>query len=384
MASLRHDMMLPERHRMRRNDVGNQFTHRLGSFGILLAGMTFGPFLAQADEGGTTAKQPGLVRQEYIYSQAPFPECHASTIEETDSGLAAAWFGGTHEKHPDVGIWVSRFQPGQGWSAVVEVANGVEDESTRYPCWNPVLFQPADGPLLLFYKVGPSPSTWWGMLTTSTDGGKTWTEPKRLPDGMAGPIKNKPIQLEDGTILCPSSTEDHGWRVHMESTSDLGKTWRTTGPLNDGKDFGAIQPTVFRHGKRLQILCRSRGLGKIVESWSEDGGKSWTPLKGVDLPNPNSGIDGVTLADGRALLVYNHTKRGRSPLNVALSDDGKIWKAAFVLEDQPGEYSYPAVIQTDDGLVHITYTWKRQLIKHVVLDPNSLVLREMPAGAWPQ
>ena len=90
------------------------------------------------------------------------------------------------------------------------------------------------------------------------------------------------------------------------------------------------------------------------------------------LPNPNSGIDAVTLRDGRQLIVYNHANRGRSPLNVALSLDGKTWQAALVLESEPGEYSYPAVIQSADGLVHITYTWKRQRIKHVIVDPSAL------------
>jgi alpha-L-rhamnosidase len=100
-------------------------------------------------------------------------------------------------------------------------------------------------------------------------------------------------------------------------------------------------------------------------------------MKATTLPNPNSGIDAVSLRDGRALLVYNHTERSRSPLNVAVSTDGKAWKAALTLEEQPGEYSYPAVIQTSDGLVHVTYTWKRERIKHVVIDPRKLVLSEL-------
>jgi predicted neuraminidase len=108
--------------------------------------------------------------------------------------------------------------------------------------------------------------------------------------------------------------------------------------------------------------------GPLWQSWSVDAGRTWTKLELTDLPHPGSGVDGVTLADGRHLLVYNHTVRGRTPLNVALSKDGKKWDSAVVLEDTPGEYSYPAVIQTPDGLVHITYTWKRQRVKHVTLD----------------
>ena len=104
----------------------------------------------------------------------------------------------------------------------------------------------------------------------------------------------------------------------------------------------------------------------------------------LELPNPNSGIDAVTLADGRQLLVYNHTTEGRGVLNVAVSEDGEHWQAALVLEDEPGaEFSYPAVIQTSDGLVHVTYTWKRRRIRHVVIDPRKLTLRPIVDGAWP-
>ena len=234
---------------------------------------------------------------------------------------------------------------------------------------------------MLFYKVGPSPSAWWGMLKRSEDSGISWSPATRLPDGQVGPIKNKPWLLADGRLLCGSSTEDQGSRVHMEWTADLGKTWQRTQPLNDGKTMHAIQPTILQHGaNRLQILCRGRGTGRIVQAWSDDAGRTWSEMTVAELPNPNSGIDGVTLRDGRHLLVYNHTPRGRSPLNVAISEDGRNWQAAMVLEEAPGEFSYPAVIQTKDGLVHIAYTWKRQRIKHVVLDPRQFSPREIRNG----
>src|SRR5688500_7164965 len=121
---------------------------------------------------GFGADERLIVRSEFIYETAPFPSCHASTIAETKDGLAAAWFGGTAEKNPDVGIWFSTSIRGGSWSPPVEVANGVQEKGKRQPCWNPVLFQPKEGPLLLFYKVGPSPSRWWGMLIKSADGGK--------------------------------------------------------------------------------------------------------------------------------------------------------------------------------------------------------------------
>ena len=329
------------------------------------------------------AASPEFVKSEFIYDKAPFPECHASTIEWTKSGLVAAWFGGTEEGHRDVGVWLSRHD-GKAWSPPVEVANGVQADQTRYPCWNPVLFQLKDGPLVLFYKVGPSPSRWWGTRIDSTDDGKSWSKPQRIPDGLLGPVKNKPVRLTDGTILAGSSTEHDGWRLHMERSTDGGKTFSKIGPLNDGKEFGAIQPTILTWpDANLQILCRSRQ-NRIVESRSTDGGKSWSPVKATALPNPSSGIDAVTLRDGRGLLVYNHTARNREFLNLAIGSDGKKWQAAAVLENQPGEYSYPAVIQSPDGLVHITYTYDRKKIKHVVLDPAKLRPQDFTAdGNWP-
>ena len=266
--------------------------------------------------------------------------------------------------------------------------------TNRLPTWNPVLFQPKNGPLLLFYKVGPSPATWWGMMKTSDDHGQTWSPPQRLPDGILGPIKNKPVQLANGDLLCPSSTEGaNGWRVHFERTSDLGKTWTVTPPVNDGKTIGAIQPSIlFLKDGSLLAVGRTHN-EKIFQITSSDGGKTWGAMSLTDRPNPDSGTDAVTLRDGRQLLAYNHNIRtgsnnkGRSPLNVAVSDDGKNWSAALVLEDDPDApngFAYPAVIQTGDGLVLITYTWERKRIKHVVIDPAKLSLKPMVGGVWPE
>jgi predicted neuraminidase len=325
------------------------------------------------------AAQAGLLKSEFIYETAPFPSCHASTIVETKNGLVAAWFGGTSEGKDDVGIWSARLED-EKWTRPVELANGVQKNAaagTRacFPCWNPVLFQPKDGPLMLFYKVGPNPREWWGLWMTSTDSGRTWSAPSRLPNGILGPIKNKPVQLANGDILCPTSSESTDnpplWRVHFERLSN--GSWNKTLPANDGKTIGAIQPSIlFLGGDKLLALGRTRQ-GKVFQITSDDAGKTWGPMTLTALPNPNSGTDAVTLKDGRHLLIYNHTARGRSPLNLAHSLDGQTWQAALVLEDQPNaEFSYPAIIQTRDGLVHVTYTWKRQKVKHVVIDPAKL------------
>ena len=340
-----------------------------------------------------------IIRSEFIFEEASFPSAHASTIVETADGtLLTAWFGGKHENHPGVGIWVSRMV-NNAWTPPVEVANGVQYTKVdgtvvRHPTWNPVLFQPKSGPLLLFFKAGPSPQTWWGLLTTSSDNGKTWTTPRRLPEGILGPVKNKPIELANGDMVCPSSTETPDtdlWRVHMELTSDQGITWRRTEPLNDGKIFGAIQPSLMKLGPTEILAVGRTGQNCVFQMKSKDGGSTWSEMQASSLPNPDSGVDAVTLSDSRQLLVYNHVsvKPGvegeRSPLNVAISRDGVAWQAALKLEDSPKEeFSYPAVIQTRDGLVHITYTWNRKKIRHVVVDPKKIQPVDFTQGNWPQ
>ena len=118
-------------------------------------------------------------------------------MDSSRRGLA-----GTHERHPDVGIWLSHFKDGK-WSAPVEVANGVESETLRYPTWNPVLFQPQVGPLMLFYKVGPSPSEWWGMVMTSTDGGHTWSKAERLAGWYFGADQKQTRSTGRWDDYCP-------------------------------------------------------------------------------------------------------------------------------------------------------------------------------------
>lgn len=327
--------------------------------------------------------QPGVLKAGFIADPPATPSSHASSIVETKAGLLAAWFGGTRERGLDVGIWMARYLGGR-WTKPVEVISGVVDqEQRRYPCWNPVLFQPKTGPLYLFYKVGPSPESWWGMVMTSTDDGQTWTAPVPLPKDIIGPVRNKPVELADGTLLCGASTEDAGWRIHMEWTKDPRAAWGRTPALNDPLDLGTIQPTILAwKSGMIQILCRTKQ-GVIAEAWSGEG-KNWSRVIRSDLPNPNSALDAVMLKDGRALLVYNHTSVGRSPLNVAVSQGGREWMAAAILEHEPSaEFSYPAVIQTADGLVHVTYTWKRQRIKHVVFNPDQLQPREIKDGRWP-
>lgn len=357
---------------MRHPPVSKSRRYLLGG---LLAGMV-GPEAWGADV---------VLRREFIDEQQTTPQVHASTVVELlDGSLLAAWFGGTAERAPDVRIWCSRREAG-AWSPPQAVADGRQPDGTLLPTWNPVLFQAGasqGGRLLLFYKVGPSPQQWWGQLITSDDAGRSWSAPQRLPEGALGPIRSKPLLLADGTLLCPSSTEDDEvrWRVHFERSPDLGRSWQVGAPVADPKGFVVIQPSlVLRPNGHVLAFARSLA-NRIAVTRSRDGGRSWSPFALTSLPNPNAGVEALGLADGRILMVFNPRERGRDwwngrdRLDVAVSGDGgRNWRSVLTLEDEPNqEFSYPAAIQARDGSVHITYTHRREQIRHVQLDPRRL------------
>ncbi|WP_439488492.1 sialidase family protein [Algoriphagus sp.] len=350
-----------------------------------ITGKYYLPALAKPGEGA-------LLKGELVYplDNRPTPEVHASTLIETPEGIVAAFFAGTHENNPDVGIRVTRLVEGK-WTWPEEVANGIQNDTLRYPCWNPVLFQPSGKPLMLFYKVGPSPTTWWGMLITSTDNGKTWSTPVKLGEDprighIIGPVKNKPVQFKSGRIINPTSLEyiinqnEQDWMVYFEISDDGGDTWEMIGPVHDGVEFDAIQPSILTYPDgRIQAISRTKQ-NVLSQIWSDDEGETWGEMTALELPNPNSGTDAVSLADGRQLLVYNHSTKsgdqpkGRNILNLAMSNDGIEWKPVMTLENVPIEdgYAYPAIIQSMDGLVHITYTYNRRSVKYVIIDPAKL------------
>lgn len=329
----------------------------------------------------------------------PFVSAHASTIVELkDGSLMAAWFGGTGEGNPDVAIWTSRARSGQSpvWSPPEELAR-----EPGVPCWNPVLFHTTDGRLWLYYKFGSSPDTWTAARKHSEDDGKTWSLAEHLPAGLIGPVRAKPLVLSDGTIVSGSSTEAyHSWAVWIERSIDAGKTWTRTGPIvpppsaiktradkgttpnpahvpgsqDADETTGIIQPSVVSlRGNHLRFYARSTAnIARIIVADSFDDGLTWTGVRPLDLPNPNSGIDAIALKDGRVVLVFNNTTTGRTPLNLGVSDDGEHFKIFATLEDGPGEYSYPAIIQGNDGDLYITYTWNRKSIAFLRV-PLSLI-----------
>jgi predicted neuraminidase len=349
---------------------------------------------ASPEMAGHSPSKKAIVLEEFVFVERPTRDCHASSLLELDNGdLLCTWFGGTREGHPDVNIWLARKPEGGRWQTPVSVCDG-----GGKTLFNPVLVQLKGGDIQIYFV---SPGIDDGQVIISHDNGNTWSEPKKLPEGFVGPIVNKPVYMEDGTIIAGASLQgDPGKRIHVERSTDNGKTWTKTGPISDPVNtrYQIIQPTILVHSqKSLQILARTNKKdmsAKLAQTWSEDGGLSWSPVTDATLPNNNSAIDAVTLDDGRHLLVYNHSTRedstggrkGRGILTVAVSDDGINWEAAAVLEYRTGQvqYSYPAVIQTRDGLVHVTYSWHRKRIKHVVLDPEKLETCPILDGQWPK
>lgn len=361
-----------------------------------------------------------VVTDEFIYKQADFPQCHSASIVETKKGdLVATYFGGTKERNPDVCIWVSRKPKGaKEWTKPVMVADGVElrplkpdtaamlsqittsmkpafggkfmplpewtgnrgeaavGENYREACWNPVLFETPTGELHLYFKIGFNIQSWQGWRITSKDGGRTWGRRERLPEGIYGPIKNKPI-LSGQRLISPTSDERDGWKIYFEWSDDLGRTWHRTPFVEADKGVKAIQPSIILlPDGRLEAVCRTRSR-HVGVTFSNDNGETWSKLQLIDTPNNNSGLDAVTLSDGTYAMICNDwpieptkEKGARTPLSILRSSDGINWTHWITLEDSPvSQYSYPSMIQSRDGHIHVVYTWRRQRIKHVELIP---------------
>lgn len=321
---------------------------------------------------------PQVVVDEFLYKRASFPECHSASIVETKKGdLIATYFGGTKERNPDVCIWVSRKLKGKtDWTPPQMVADGVFSPDYREACWNPVIYEMSDGELRIYFKIGVNVAKWKGWLVRSKDGGKTWGKREQLPDTIYGPIKNKPI-LNKGRLISPTSDERDGWKLYFEYSDDLGKTWKRTAYVDAEQGIKAIQPSIIvLPDGRLEALCRTRSR-HIGVTYSNDNGETWSKLTFIDTPNNNSGIDAVNLQDGSYALICNDwpiepdkEKGARTPLSIMRSQDGIHWNHWITLEDSPIlQYSYPSIIQSRDGHIHVVYTWRRQRVKHVELIP---------------
>ncbi len=330
------------------------------------------------------------------------PSHHASTLVQLPDGdILCAWFGGTKEGHPDVGIWLSR-RSGGVWG---EPRRLIAPQGMA--CYNPVLFL-ADTDrlhpeiygsgtnrvrvdecvaprLLLYYRVGTSAREWTTFVVESNDGGHNWSQPAQMADGLCGPIKNNPIILANGDWVAAGSweSEQRNYCV-VERSVDGGRSWTASAPLeHPDLPLALIQPAIWESDPgHVHILMRNRAIkeyGTPATIWradSTDGGRTWSAPYPTDLPSNDSGLDiarawpspgdpGSAEGESPALaLVFNPVATAsRSPLAVWISyDNGKTWPQRAIIEDDPDAragFCYPSIIPCAAGFL-LSYTWKRQ------------------------
>lgn len=316
----------------------------------------------------------------------PFPICHASNICKIDSEeVIAVWFAGTKEGAADTAIWMSR-RKAEKWSEPQKLEDDMQEAH-----WNPVLFKKENGQILLFYKVGNNIKEWRTIRRVSDDKGKTWSEAEELVEGDRGgrgPVRCKVVELSDHSLIAGASTENGIWTAYADRSIDDGKNWKLGNPIqlnvtycgentaeNSGiqvseQSFygrGVIQPSIWESEEgKVHMLLRSTE-EEIYRSDSTDYGKTWSKAYSTGLPNNNSGIDVVKCRNGNLILCCNPVRKNwgeRSPIVLMKSEDnGASWKTEFILEDAPGEYSYPCIIE-NSGMIYVSYTYDRKSIAY--------------------
>ena len=339
----------------------------------------------------TAPNRPGIPNEHLFGDLRPFAQCHASSLVAlADGRVLVAWFGGTREGHPDVSIWaaerepigegapVRQGRPGEGWSAPRVLAR-----AAPRPHWNPVLFARSEQDLVLHFKVGESIRSWETWSQRSLDGGGSWQPPSPLVPGDRGgrgAVKNKPIRLESGEWLAGASVE--GWRrwdSFVDRSPDGLTGWQASAPIPidrarfEGK--GLIQPSLWSTpAGDVHALLRSTA-GRIFRSDSSDAGRSWSTARAIDVPHNNSGLDVVRMRDGTLALACNPVPgnwAARTPLSVLFSrDEGHTWPGRIDLEIEPGEFSYPAIVELEHGLA-VSYTWNRRRIAFAFIPHPSI------------
>lgn len=369
--------------------------------------------------GDVSGLAPGLVADDL---PAPTIQCHAANLMPLpDGSLGCVWFGGTQEGVADISIWFSR-RTEQGWSTPAQLSNDAERSEQ-----NPILFNAPDGSLWLLHTAQRSGHQDTALVRwrRSTDGGVTWSAPAQLfPD--AGIFVRQPVIVTPTHWLVPIFhcrttpgvrwSGDHDDSAVMVST-DQGRTWTERAVPGS---LGCVHMNIVpgQAAGEFFAFYRSRWADHVYRSVSADGGLTWSAPQPTPLPNNNSSIQAVRLASGRLAMVFNDisaaqaTERRvslydeiegeddsasyaevpagtrtafwgtpRAPMTLALSDDdGLTWPHKLALETGDGycmtnnsaeqrnrELSYPSIVQTADGALHVAYTHHRQRIRHLVV-----------------
>lgn len=328
---------------------------------------------------------PGPAPEHVFGDDRPFAQCHAATLVATPGGgFLAAWFGGTREGESDVAIWGANRRPGTpsragvpgaGWSPPRVLA-----KVDARPHWNPVLYAlDGDGTdLVLQFKVGERIRHWQTFCQRSRDAGSTWSAARPLVPGDVGgrgAVRTKPIRLASGDWLAGASRERwRRWDAFFDRSANGLDDWQATEDVSIDhlrfKGKGLIQPSLWESAPgQIHALFRSTD-GRLHRSDSQDDGRAWSPPTPTSLSNNNSGIDVVRAEDGRLVLACNPVAgnwAARTPLSLLVSEDeGVSWPVRLDVETAAGEYSYPALIATAEG-VALAYTWNRRRIAFLEL-----------------
>ena len=345
-------------------------------FSVLFARTSFSP----------RDKQPFYRAQMIFKPSLRFPRCHSSQIYALpDGSLIAAWWNGSEEAGRDLVIRVSRRLPGNvNWEPPRIVADTPDTTEG-----NPVFFMPSADELWLFYRAGFP----WAkiMQVKSTDLGRTWTEPAVFLNEPGWTLRSRIIRLQNGDIIIPALTRG-GQELKLPRalsvfiySEDRGRSWQKTEAIHT--EPGNNEPAIFqRTDGSLLAFMRPYDPEPVErymwQSESYDNGRTWSEPGRTPIRNPSSAIEVLKLVNGNVVLAFNDSREMRSPLCLALSlDDGRTWSSKRVLEDAPGRFSYPALAQSADGRIHVTYTFRRTHIKHV--EVNEAWIRECPWKDFP-
>jgi len=326
-------------------------------------------------------------RAELIFKPSlRFPRCHSSTVTALpDGSLMAAWWNGSEEGGKDLVIRAARRPAGkESWEAP-RILGDTPDTTEG----NPVLFAAPNGEVWLFYRAGlPWAKMMWAK---STDTGKTWRKPEIFLDKPGWSFRSRVLLLANGDIIIPVMTHGaSGFTPTGSSTAflystDNGKTWKQTKQIITKPRNNEATIIQRSNGSLLSFMRtydRNASDRFLWQSESFDNGRTWSKASRTVLKNPSSAIELLKLQNGHVVLIFNNSQEARSPLCLALSlDDGRTWSYKRVLEDSPGRYSYPTLSQAADGLIHISYTFRRTHIKHV--EVNEAWIMEKPWEDYP-
>ena len=322
-------------------------------------------------------------REEFIDPESPHAMSHVASMGELPDGtLVATWYAGSREGAGDVAIYLSTRAPdGDAWSPprAVVTRESAARELNRYirKVGNSLVFADSAGKLWLLY-VTVSIGGWSGSslnVTTSTDSGSTWTASQRLTlspfFNLAELVKNAPVAMSDGGWAVPIYHELAGTFPEVLWLRETADGIRATKSRMSAGWFGYQAAVTPVNGNRALALLRDDGAARAVTiTRTEDAGDTWSPPQPLDLPNPDSGLDAIRLSDGRLLLAFNDSANGRENLRLAMSaDEGRTWvRVATVAEEAGADFSYPFLMQTRPGDLHLVYTWKRARIRHVAFN----------------